>query len=470
MRATRGIVLRLCLVFSLAAVMPASAVTHSVAACNGTADHTKVQTAVDAAGDGDTVVIPAGTCTFTNSVTWNNKNIVVKGAGEGVTTITSNNQEAFSISPTTKAGFRITGMTINSNNSGIFLLDGFGACSAVPGRFRIDHITTHITGGSSPRTVMVQGIVYGLIDHVSFNHTLGASIPVVVEAAMQSTCDNYPANPAGHVSFNLPLDLGGDTAVYVEDSTFTLPFGGYGAINDSTLGGRMVFRHNTFTGPFHLQTHATRGNGGGGERGGMKSEYYNNVHDGLDDPTYPGAANMRSGTGVSFNNTIKNNSGGGNFAGVALLIDSQRIPSASCSLNDTPLGLCSGSSIYDGAIEGNGWPCLDQVGRGGGPYKSQPSVPIYVWNNGPETGCSTGGTCSASMGIVLNCSEQSDFIKTTAHSNGDKDYCVGGTTMPASCGNHVNTYTPYTYPHLLQQAGGVDVTAPSPPKNLLVAP
>lgn len=460
----------LALALVLAWAMPTEAATITVAACTGTNDHTKIQTAINSAVDDDVVQIQAGTCTFTSSVTWTNKNIVVQGAGEGVTTITSNSQEAFYVQPTTKAGFRITAMTINSNNSGIFRFYGFNAPGMVPGRFRIDHITTNLTGGSSPRTVMVEGIIYGLIDHVHFNHTLGPNIPVVVEVAMQSISDIYPINPAGHTSCHLPLDLGGDTAVYVEDSVFSLPFGGYGGINDSTYCGRMVLRHNTFTGPFHLQTHSTRGN----EHGGMKSEYYNNVHDGLNDPGYPGTANMLSGTGVTFNNTMKNNNGGGNFPGMALLLSFQRCPLGGCSLNNPTLGFCSNSSIYDGAIESNGWPCLDQIGRGGGPYKQQPSVPVYVWNNGPEAGCSTGGSCSASMKVVINCPEQIPWIKTTAHSNGDKDYCVGGTSMPSSCGNHTNTYTPYTYPHPLQQGGGGggggDVTPPVAPRNLQVLP
>ena len=459
----------------LAWTIPAGAATITVAACNGSNDHTKVQTAVNSASNGDTVQIQAGNCTFTGSVTWTNKAITVQGAGEGVTVITSNNQEAFYITPTTNAGFRITAMTINSNNSGIFRLYGYNAPSAVPGRFRIDHITTNITGGSSPRTVMVEGIIYGLIDHVHFNATLGAQIPVMIEVAMQSIGDNFPSNPAGHTSVNLPLDLGGDTAVYVEDSVLSQPFGGYGGINDSTYGGRMVLRHNTFIGPMHLQTHSTRGN----EHGGLKSEYYNNVHDALNDPGYPGAANIISGTGVMFNNTLKNNTAG-NLQGVALILYFQRCPNGGgCTVSGSPLGSCSASSSYDGGIEANGWPCLDQPGRGGGPYKNQPSVPIYVWNNGPELGCSTGGACSGSFIVDINCSgtTMNNYIKTTAHSNGDKDFCRGTTTMPGSCGNHTNTYTPYTYPHPLQQGtigggggGGGDVTAPATPKNLQISP
>lgn len=133
---------------------------------------------------------------------------------------------------------------------------------------------------------------------------------------------------------------------------------------------------------------------------------------------------------------------------------------------------------YDGNLEGNGWPCRDQIGRGSGVAlgDAQPSVPLYLWNNGPQDKCynsaASGAACDGTADIVLNAAGGTkvgtiaDYIKTTAHSNGDKDYCVGTTTMPASCGNHTNTYAPYTYPHPLQ--AGVDTTPPAAPTGLEV--
>lgn len=424
------------------------AATYTAAACTGTADHTKVQTAVDSATDGDTVQIQAGNCTFTAPVAWANKAIVVQGAGISSTTITASSG-AFSITPTTTVGWRITAMTISSATSGAVIdIYAFNVTAPLASRFRIDHLTMAMTSAGSPRGVNVQGMVYGLIDHVTVTSVIGTA-PHMVEVNAQSITDNYAGGGlAGATSMALALDLGGDTAVYVEDSTYSQPFGGYGAINNITYGGRMVMRHNTYTGPVHLQTHATRGQ----ERGGMKSEYYNNVHDGLNDTVYPGPANIIAGTGVMFNNTIKNADSGATFTRfISMLLYFQRCPDGACVVNSAPTTLCSSSSGYDGGVEANGWPCLDQPGHIGGTPGSQSSVPVYLWNNGVEDGCSTGGACSADRGIGINCGgSMANYIKTTVHSNGAKDYCVGTTTMPGSCGTHTNTYTPYTYPHPLQ--------------------
>ena len=93
------------------------------------------------------------------------------------------------------------------------------------------------------------------------------------------------------------------------------------------------------------------------------------------------------------------------------------------------------------------------------------NVPLILWNNGTQLGCSTGGSCTNS--IVLNVNDQdgdssdvctrptSSYIKATAHTasvakyNGAVDYCQGA-AKPALCGTYANTYTPYTYPHPLQ--------------------
>jgi hypothetical protein len=55
------------------------AATHTAASCN-TSD---VQTAINSAAEGDTVVIPRGTCTWTSGVIISGKGIIVTGAGSG---------------------------------------------------------------------------------------------------------------------------------------------------------------------------------------------------------------------------------------------------------------------------------------------------------------------------------------------------------------------------------------------------
>lgn len=454
-------------------VQVASAATLTVASCTGSSDHTKVQTQVNAAVDDDIVQIQAGNCTFSAPVTWSNKNITVQGAGQGVTNVTSNAGSAFAITPSTKAGFRITAMSISStSNDPTIDIDAFNASSVIADKFRLDHLTMTQTQSvsGSPRTFSIQGLVYGLIDHVTATAT--GSDPsgfdwthTFVELNAQSTADNYPTNFAGHVAANLPVTLGDANAIYVEDSSFTV--NEYGVINNITYGARMVMRHNTFTGPQHTQTHSTRGD----ERGGVRSEYYNNVFDCQDHVNCPGAANMISGTGVMFNNTIKNNANG-NAQGVGLILGFQRCASTGCTVSTSPLLTCSTSSGYDGGTEANGWPCADQPGWTG-TLQSQTNTPIYIWNNGSADGCSTGGSCAADHGVSINCvgegavgAKPEDYIKTTTHTNGAKDYCVGTTSMPGSCGTHTNTYSAYTYPHPLQGVSSPAGSHPSGGKKL----
>ncbi len=64
---------------SVVAAEAARAATINAASCNAS----DVQGAINSASEGDTVTIPAGTCTWTSGVTISGKGIIVKGAGSG---------------------------------------------------------------------------------------------------------------------------------------------------------------------------------------------------------------------------------------------------------------------------------------------------------------------------------------------------------------------------------------------------
>ena len=61
----------------------ALAATRTAASCS----RADVATAVNSAGDGDTIVIPAGTCTWTTNLTISNKILTLQGAGMDQTVI-----------------------------------------------------------------------------------------------------------------------------------------------------------------------------------------------------------------------------------------------------------------------------------------------------------------------------------------------------------------------------------------------
>ncbi len=115
-------------------------------------------------------------------------------------------------------------------------------------------------------------------------------------------------------------------------------------------------------------------------------------------------------------------------------------------------GACDGTKAWDGnAGDGAapGWPCLGQIGRGYDATTSldalvagtveQPSEPAYIWNNGEQAGCATGGSCTE---MILAFATPAAYIKKTAHAvNGEVDFVENSGARPS--------YTAYTYPHPL---------------------
>jgi hypothetical protein len=424
--------------------------------CNGS--QSDCQSKVNSAIDGDVVNIPSGTFTWSSSVSWSNKDITVKGQGVGVTILNASSG-AFVVTDLTKASFRLTGLTVNAGSNNAIVIENQDSTTSSYG-WRVDHFAINGNGGIG---ILVQGPNnWGLVDHGSFNGNMNG-----VQLYAYSNCDTSPcggntptANGWGGISWGTPLHIGSHEAVYVEDSTFTGgPCAGQSlGVNDMEYGARMVFRHNRVTCEY-IQSHSARAFNRGGA---MWMEIYNNTWIG-NGFVWPGT--IRAGTGVIFNNTISG------YSSNNIEMDDQRITEA---VNSAEYYVCDGTHSWDGNIipassgtaDGAGWPCMDQIGRGQGALGSEPSLPYLLWNNGTTSTCATGGTCNNATTISLNNSgsvNPAPYITTTAHTNGDKDYCIGA-TMPTTCGNYTNTYRPYTYPHPLQASGGG--AAPNPPEGL----
>jgi hypothetical protein len=424
-----------------------------------TCSQANVQSAVNAAQDGDTVSVPAGSCAWSSAVSWTNKNVKVIGAGIGNTVITPANG-AFSVTATTKGAFRISGMTISGAPSGnpfIFYLQSSGTETPIKG-WRIDHIRFNFTNSSSLRAFYISGISWGLIDHCIFdgNEYIG------VESAAYTDAEYNRRDVMGSKSWSLPINLGSDEAIYIEDSTWNLTGKSIPGINDMVYGARQVFRHNTVSGAW-FQTHAARSNDRGG---GLKYEIYNNTFKGNG---FIWPLTLRSGTGVVFNNTISG------YSINSILMDNQRTFESQTIF--PPLGQCNGSSSFDGNKgTGNevGWPCIDQIGRGPGAIRSQPGVPLYAWNNGSLASCATGGACNNTSLLTVNNDGinasggsghpwNSDHIRASAHFNGEVDYVNNGSNGKVG-------YSPYVYPHPLQGASPPPAAQLNPPLRLRVIP
>src|SRR3569832_654551 len=72
-----------------------------------------LQSAVNAAVDGTTIAIGAGSCTI-NGIQWTNKNITIQGAGKGVTILTAPSGFDNTITNVLKASWRLTCFSMQS--------------------------------------------------------------------------------------------------------------------------------------------------------------------------------------------------------------------------------------------------------------------------------------------------------------------------------------------------------------------
>ena len=135
------------------------AATWTAASCNTT----DVQTAINTAAEGDTVLIPAGTCAWTSGVTISGKGITVQGAGSGRIIAYDNGTETPSIgtgtqtftiagySPGFSAASIATGETLRvfENNARTNYMQG--AVTSLSGNALTMNITSTGGGGSTHR-------------------------------------------------------------------------------------------------------------------------------------------------------------------------------------------------------------------------------------------------------------------------------------------------------------------------------
>ena len=440
-----------------AQVVPAEAADITAASCS----RTHVQTAVDSAADGTTVNVPAGSCTWSSAeepVQVYNKNITIRGAGIGTTVITRNGNFVFYVLMTAadRGNVRITGFTFQGATMGAVIEMRSASYNGIPsGRWRIDN--NHFNYLSEQRVgIQVSGVNYGVFDHNTITWPTGQFLLV------HGFLDSESTSVYGDLLNQQPLDYGTDKFVFMEDNTFTPAGNNPVNVYDATGGARIVYRYNSCTGCF-FYNHWTRGL----EMAGHVHEIYNNSW--IGNSTYGIASGfgypirLEGGTAVIYNNYAANYHNEGSSVPYVFLDDRRADGSESAA----PLGACNGNQSWDGNIESNGWPCLGQIGRAPGKSfaqirsgSKQVSSPVYLWNNGEEPTCATGGTCNNSWGVFAI---PSSHVKATPHSNGEVDYVLNGKTpMPG--------YSPYVYPHprVTGTGGGGSAASPAPPTNVRI--
>lgn len=423
-----------------------------------------VQTAINSASTGDTVLVPAGNCTWSTPVNITNKGITLQGAGINATNITdSTSSAALDVNGASSTNsVKVTALTFISqtNKSGGMLQVG-GTLFAT-NAFRFHHLRLVIASGTTRG--IETGQVYGLIDHVTFDVTNGGSVQSISVGGSPDGTDG------GFTPWMQPLTFGTVNAVYIEDNTFNYGSAPEDAI-DAYGGARFVIRHNVFNGA-HIGFH---GFDSGNRRSMFSVEVYSNSFINNSGGHYR-AGTMRGGTGVWFNNSYTGNSP---WDGITLMAY------RACGLDQSGWGACNGtnwqlgstdfssnasrtsstnggvkfcsakrdnvctsdtactaigggtcSTFVDGAGTA-GYACRDQVGR----THDQALAPVYAWNNGSITlGTYSGGGACNGGGL-------SNYLLA------GRDY-IDNTVKPG--------YVAFAYPHPLQSGE----TGPEPPAGL----
>jgi hypothetical protein len=503
------------LLFAVPGSAHAQSKTISAATCNA-AD---VQRAIGQASAGDTVLIPAGTCTWSTTVTWTapanttlrgagNESIV--GGGDATVIIDDLNRQSYDagvleISVNSTGTFRLMGLTVRpSGNAYAMTSNGHVRISGDNGaHLRIDHV--HLDRPNLKGILTGGGKLYGVIDHTLCDMAYAG-------VCMQYFATSWGGGDHGDGSWSDGTTLGSERFIYVEDNVIN--GNGVGGVQDSYLGSRFVIRYNTIN-RAATQTHPTGGSGRG--RGTRAWEIYGNT---FTAPTSGGSEfNMfflSSGTGVIWGNTT---TGYTNFVTIHNKRTTTEYPQS-----PTPAGwgycgtAVSGvASAWDQNTDSTGWACIDQPGRGAGDLLSgefpnaintrtrtiawpqQTLEPVYEWTNSWTPVPGGGGNFWAVYHVGLQ--PNRDFYLYTTSFNGSSGTGAGTlASRPSTCttgvaywaadaGGNWNTangssndgalykctaantwtlyYTPYTYPHPLTR-GAIQTTPPAAPTSLSI--
>ena len=371
-----------------------------------------VQNAIDSARNGDTVVVPSGTCTWSRSVSITDKSVTVRGSGSGSGGTRINHgggdYPLVSINGASDKGkvevsdFWFFGSSSSWNGTALQL--------SGPNGWKNVRIHHNKFEDNYPWTMSVSVSTYGLIDNNVF-------------AGQAFGIKTYGR---GKTDWSSQLTLGTDDFFFIESNTFDMD-DWYGATGtpavDMFSGGRVVFRHNTGRN-YYFGTHDRA-------RSGLVSanayEIYNNTS--RADSNKWKAADITAGTGVIWGNEFTGDWSFGVGAMDYKTADPRGIPK------------CNGNDPADQNAPGqSGWRCQYQIGSQGEGANAT-GYPLYVWNN-RTNGAVKGMECTAGC----------------EHVRAGRDFINNGTTPKPG-------YKAFVYPHPL---AGEGASKPRSPANVRV--
>jgi hypothetical protein len=491
-----------------------AATTHAATVTAASCAQSAVQAALTAAADGDTVAIPAGTCTWTGTISMTlTKSLTVQGAGAisattgGSSTTGSDQTTILDHHPTPHHNLlrftissgktlRITGLAIKMDGGSTVTQGGVISIGGGANAIRIDHCHFVINADSSFTIATSSNTLTGVIDHNYFDSALGDGPHGIY----------LQPSDLGDTAWAAPDNWGSDQFLYLEDNRWR-----NGYLGDSNGGGvRIVFRYNTMANQgsegYAMGYFANHGITASRARSSRAVEFYrNNVS--VPAPGKNGSPiPMNGGTGLIWGNTVTQYR-------YVVDVNYTRKDNATYNYGSPPTGWgnCNGTTgtVWDGA---GGYPCLDQPGRGQGKlltgyphsatvntstgtqaWPQQAVSPIYVWGNTFTPGGYSGTPVVAAGSSIIRANR--DFYQQFGP-NGESGTFDGTkgvgqgllSARPATCtagpgGNTpgvgywatdqntlyvctaTNTwnayYRPYTYPHPLATGAPAAPAAPT---------
>jgi hypothetical protein len=405
--------------------------THTATSCS----LANVSAAVTAASRGDTVSVPAGSCTWSGRLNIT-KGLHIKGAGIGNIVITGGidyHPDATAISNDER--FEVEGFTFNGGvGIGIYNSNQKPITNVVIHHNRLQN--------NSSKVFDVIGNIYGVayLNQLSNHYTV-----------------NFLGN--GDSSWNNPFAYGDAKNFYMEDNIFT----DYNNNANGTMwiesgqGGRYTLRYNTFNASGY--THGIDLwdiHGDQGDAGGLGGELYGNA---LINTNGNGGYRWLCHRGGSVLTFYNKNSG---TAGLGFDLQENHQCGPQQILNTYYWANFEGTTLLAADVTNDCCDCLQQNRD----WFTQPAS----FNGTVGVGCGTltsrPATCTTGVGYWAtnqSCTDMTGLIgdittyPTRQTITGTLYKCTSTNTWTAY-------YTPYTYPHPLRQ----ETDGPKPPTNLRI--
>ena len=497
-------------VLLLNALMCVSMRAQTLSDCNSST----LQAALNAvSADNTTITLPAGACTWTTAVTYNqvySTTIIgattTSGAYAGTATDSTviidhtphSGGDAGALGITTASGkvLRLSGITFEDDSGSTLTYHGVITIGGGSHSIRVDHchfLNINVTAAS------VGGFTYGVWDHNLFDLVSNTS-----NNGPHVNDETWNGGALADGAWSDTTSFGSIKFWFFENNTFEATSGAAAhnpAANDCGPGGRQVFRYNVFNNTW-LQTHPTGPEGA--FRGCRATEIYNNTFNGSSSNPVYDTLWFSSGTLLLWGNSIPTASSQSNF----VTLHSMRRNNSTYAATAIPNGWGYCGTSFDGvgsAWDQNsnistGYHCLDQPGMGqdgqalnGQDFPNRLNIvtgtiawpqqavePIYEWLNTVASGITYWSVAQADAFFA-----NADYYLYTASFTGASGTGSGLlSARPATCAAQVaywatdtNTlyqcdanawkayYQPYMYPHPLT-TGQVSGTAPTAPTGL----